>query len=195
MLISSLWIGVIDLMGAYMSNHGLFNLVFGFLFPPMAIFLYYWSFSFLITSKSLYRVFSVLAYSSVLIIIGYVIFVHGLQKTGIDESNINYGVSVPAILSMAMLVELDITLNDKQKSFRGTQLINRGWLLYYSIGYLIWVTRGLVSDLVSIEDRDAVKLLMESIFTSGYVFLAVFTLVAVWKTNLTTEWRRQISQM
>lgn len=194
LMLSVFWLGFIDTVGAFMADHALLNTVMGFIYPPMAIALYFWSYSYVITSKNLYRVFTFLAFGSVVAMMLFVVFVHGMERTGYDFNNFPYALATPVIISMAMLVELDVLLRDAYTSYRGMMKVNRAWLLYYSIGYIVFGTRGFSYKLVDVMNYKDLSLLRFSISSVGYVLLTYLTLKAIWKHNLMSEWKSQFFQ-
>lgn len=191
-LVTFLWIAICDMASYWMGYVGIFNFVIGFLYGPGALVAHYLAFGVSIQHKKRFTIATVLAFVGAFAIIANTVFFFGIERTGTWTSLVPYSVTAHVIISIGLLFELDILLNDSSsnREIKGLVWMNRAWMLYFAFGYLAWGIREfslVMSDNMSVE---YFRLFRQMSMALGYSALLLIGGYTVYKFNLNKEWRK-----
>lgn len=180
-----------DLFSRYLIESGSWNILTSFVYTPMAVVASMWAFGMLIRSRTLFGVVYVVSAVVLTIVMGFVIFDHGLDRTNLVTSNIASALCAPVVLAISVMLELDEVINGKGRS-RSVRILNRAWILYFALTYVKWTTSFLTPYLTQTYLFDLWKTTLNALHLIAYLTIS-FTYIALSiKLDLKKEWRKEM---
>ncbi|NVK05479.1 MAG: hypothetical protein HWD92_11680 [Flavobacteriia bacterium] len=146
----------------------------------------------LIENKTLYRTALWLTIGGMLAAMFHVTFILGLERTSLYNSTANSGLLGAVMIAVPLLLELDNVIRTKHRLAAPIRIINRLWILYYSIGYLKWTYGSTKYFLMPTAIPDWFEPFRMILHIAAYIILGVGYFYIAHRYNLKKCWQEEL---